>query len=148
MIQLNIKKDFIWIIDFSFDLQLHHVFYFDGDANSISWRIQTKDSTVKQKRMHTKIYQNKITNIQSKYVALHVGLFWGTGVFIIKNKDSVEIMLDNKIIYGQFKGHTKIEDEFILKKMMFIKQLITQRELKIEFKLISTDKNLSREMLS
>ena len=127
---------------------MHHVFYFDGDAKSISWRIQTKKSTVKQKRNHVKSYKNKITNLQSKYVALHVGLFWGIGVFIIKNKDDIEIMLDDKTMHDQFTGHLKIEDEFISKKMGFIKQLMIQRELKTEFKLINADKNLSREMLS
>ena len=34
--------------------------------------------------------------MQSKYVALHVALFWGIGTFNIKNKDSIKIKLDKK----------------------------------------------------
>ena len=120
-----------------------HKFYFHGDADNISWAIQTNNSIVRQNRIHAEIYKNKITDIQSKYVALHVGLFWGIGVFIIKNKDSVKIMLDEKTMYDHFTAHKEIEDEFMLKKMRFIKQLIIQRELKIEFQLINTNENLS-----
>jgi len=122
---------------------LYHVFYFNGDANKISWCIQTDNSKVRQNRTHVEIYKNKVTNIQSKYVALHVGLFWGIGVFIIKNKDSVKIMFDEKEMYDHFTTDRKIEDEFMLEKMRFIKQLIKQRELKIKFQEIKPDENLS-----
>jgi len=40
-----------------------------------------------------------VTSLQSKYIALHVGLFWGIGIFIIKNEDIVKIKLDEKIMY-------------------------------------------------
>ncbi|MDH3278960.1 MAG: hypothetical protein OEL84_03555 [Nitrosopumilus sp.] len=122
---------------------MYHVFYFNGDANKISWCIQTDNSKVRQNRTHVEIYKNKVTNIQSKYVALHVGLFWGIGVFIIKNKDSVKIMFDEKEMYDHFTTDRKIEDEFMLEKMRFIKQLIKQRELKIKFQEIKPDENLS-----
>ena len=122
---------------------MYHVFYFNGDANKISWCIQTDNSKVRQNRTHVEIYKNKITDIQSKYVALHVGLFWGIGVFIIKNKDSVKIMFDEKEMYDHFTTDRKIEDEFMLEKMRFIKQLIKQRELKIKFQEIKPDENLS-----
>ena len=122
---------------------MHHKFYFNGNADNISWVIQTDNSVVSQKRAHAEIYKNKITDIQSNYVALHVGLFWGIGVFIIKNKDSVEIMFDEKIMYDHFVSQKKIEDEFICKKMKFIKQLIMQRELKTEFQVIKPNENLS-----
>ncbi|MDH3313633.1 MAG: hypothetical protein OEM28_10875 [Nitrosopumilus sp.] len=122
---------------------MHHVFYFNGDADNISWAIQTDNSIVRQNRIHVEIYKNKITDIQSKYVALHVGLFWGIGVFIIKNKDSMKIMLDEKIMYDHFTSHKKIEDEFIMEKMRFIKQLIMERKLKIKFQVINPDENLS-----
>ena len=122
---------------------MYHVFYFNGDANKISWCIQTNNSKIRQNRTHVEIYKNKVTNIQSKYVALHVGLFWGIGVFIIKNKDSVKIMFDEKEMYDHFTTDRKIEDEFMLEKMRFIKQLIKQRELKIKFQEIKPDENLS-----
>jgi len=124
---------------------LDHVFYFNGDTKNISWVIQTDNSIVSQKRTHAEIYKNKITDIQSKYVALHVGLFWGIGVFIIKNNDSMKIMLDEKMMYDHFISQKKIEDVFILEKIKFIKQLIMQRELKVEFQGIKPDENLSIE---
>ena len=122
---------------------MDHVFYFNGDADNISWVIQTEDKIIKQNRIHAEIYKNKVTNLQSKCVALHVGLFWGIGVFIIKNKDSMKIMLDEKGMYDHFSSHKEIEDKFIVKKIRFIKQLIMQRELKIEFQLINPNENLS-----
>ncbi len=84
-----------------------------------------------------------MTEIQSKYIALHVGLFWGIGVFIIKNKDSIKIKLDEKIMYENFTLDKKIEDELIIKKIKFIRQLIKQRKLQIEFEKIDTDENLA-----
>ena len=122
---------------------MDHVFYFNGDANKISWCIQTNNSKIRQNRTHAEIYKNKVTNIQSKYVALHVGLFWGIGVFIIKNEDNVKIMFDEKEMYDHFTTDRKIKDGFMLEKMRFIKQLIKQRELKIKFQEINPDKNLS-----
>jgi len=86
-----------------------------------------------------------VTNVQSKYVALHVGLFWGIGVFIIKNEDSIKIKLDEKVMYDHFISNSKIEDEFIEKRIQFIRQLIKQRKLKIGFELIDSNKNLARK---
>jgi hypothetical protein len=124
---------------------LHHVFYSDGNAEKISWVIQTGDLKVEQNRIHAEIYKNKVTNLQSKYIALHVGLFWGIGVFIIKNEDHIKIKLDEKIMYDQFTSNSKVEDSIIVKKIHFIKQLIVQRKLEIKFELISTDDNLARK---
>ncbi len=104
---------------------MYHVFYSDGDEKKISWVIQTKDSTVEQNRVHADIYKDKVTSLQSKYIALHVGLFWGVGVFIIKNKDIVKIKLDEKIMYDHFTSN-----------------------LKIEFEIIDTDKNLARKSIN
>ena len=66
-------------------------------------------------------------------------------MFIIKNRDSVKITMDEKMMYDHFTSHSKIEDDFILEKTRFIKQLITQRELKIEFQVIDSNENISRE---
>jgi len=127
---------------------LHHVFYSDGNTKKISWVIQTRDSIVEQNRDHAEIYKDKVTNLQSKYIALHVGLFWGVGVFIIKNEDTIKIKLDEKIMYDHFTSNSKIEDEFIEKRIQFIKQLIEQRKLKIEFQMIDTGKNLARKSIN
>jgi len=127
---------------------LRHVFYSDGNTKKISWVIQTRDSIVEQNRDHAEIYKDKVTSIQSKYIALHVGLFWGVGGFIIKNKDIVKIKLDEKIMYDHFTSSLKIEDEFIEKRIQFIRQLIEQRKLKVEFEMIDTDKNLARKNIN
>jgi formate-dependent nitrite reductase cytochrome c552 subunit len=127
---------------------LYHVFYSDGNAKRISWVIQTKDSIVEQNREHADIYKDKVTSLQSKYIALHVGLFWGIGIFIIKNEDIVKIKLDEKIMYDHFTSNSKIEDEFIEKRMQFIMQLIEQRKLKMEFEMIDSDKNLARKSIT
>jgi hypothetical protein len=127
---------------------LYHVFYSDGNAKKISWVIQTKDSIVEQNREHADIYKDKVTSLQSKYIALHVGLFWGIGIFIIKNEDSIKIKLDEKIMYRHFTSNLKIQDELIEKRIRFIRQLIEQRKLKIEFEMIDTDKNLAKKNIN
>ena len=124
---------------------MHHVFYSDGSTKKISWVIKTNNSTVEQNRNHVDLYKDKVTILQSKYIALHVGLFWGIGVFIIKNEDRLKIKLDEKIMYDQFTSNSKIEDELIEKRIQFIRQLMTQRKLKTEFELIGTDENLARK---
>ena len=122
---------------------MYHEFYFDGNKKGISWTIQTENCIVKENRKHAEMYIDRLTNLQSKYVALHVGLFWGIGTFIIKNKDSLKIMCDEKIIHDHLTTTSKPEDGFISKKIGFIRQLIIQRGLKTEFEVISHDKNLS-----
>lgn len=124
---------------------MHHVFYPNGNAEKISWLIQTNESKAEQNRVHVEMYKDKVTNIQSKYIALHVGLFWGIGVFIIKNEDSIKIMLDEKTMYDQITSNSKIDDDVASKKIHFIKQLIAQRKLKVEFELINVNDNLARK---
>ena len=38
--------------------------------------IHTNKSKIEQIREHPEIYWNKVTIEQSKYIALHVGIFW------------------------------------------------------------------------
>ncbi|HEY5736604.1 MAG TPA: hypothetical protein VIS47_08655 [Nitrosopumilus sp.] len=118
---------------------MSHVFYSNGNATKISWIIKTGDSTVEQNREHVEIYKNKITDLQSKYVALHVGLFWGIGVFIIKNEDEVKIKIDEKIMFEQLAKGIMSNDQFIQKRIKFINQIIAQRKLKIKYELIQKD---------
>ena len=126
---------------------MDHIFYSDGNAKGISWIIQTKDSIIEQNREHVEIYKNKISNLQSKYVALHIGLFWGIGIFKIKNEDIVKIKLDEKIMFDQLSTDLEIKDEFIVNRIKFIKQLITQRKLKIQWDLIKQEENLANKTL-
>ncbi|MHA7646948.1 hypothetical protein [Nitrosopumilus sp. S4] len=123
---------------------MKHLFYYNGDAKNISWVIQTNESIVEQKREHVDIYRDKISNVQSKYIALHVGLFWGIGVFIIKNEDTIQIKCDDKKIFDHLSSKLKNKDEFIEKRTFFINQLINQRKLKVEFDLIEENDNLAK----
>ena len=126
---------------------MEHILYLDGNLTKISWIIQTEESLVSQNRKHTENYNNKITKIQSKYVALHVALFWGIGTFKIKNKDSIKIKLDEKIMYQQLKTEILTQDEFIKNKIKFITSLIKQRNLKVEYQIINLENNLATKIL-
>ena len=122
---------------------MKHILYLDGNTTSISWVIKTKESSISQNRKHVEEYKNKITKIQSKYVALHISLFWGIGTFNIKNEDVIKIKLDEEIMYQQLKKEIKIQDEFIKNKIKFIESFIKQRKLKIDFEIIDFEKNLA-----
>jgi len=122
---------------------LEHILFFDGNTKKISWAIKTNNSTVEQKRDHAEIYLNKVTDEQSKYIGLHIGLFWGIGTFIIRNEDSVKIAIEDKSIFDHFTTNQKNNDEFIEKRSYFINQLIKQRKLKIQYELINHEKNIA-----
>ena len=126
---------------------MDHVFYSDGNANRISWIIQTDNSIIEQSREHVDIYKNKIPKLQSKYVALHIGLFWGIGVFKIKNEDKVKIKLDEKTMFEQLSTGLKLKDEFIANRIKFMKQLTMQRKLKIQFEMIEQKDNMANKIL-
>ena len=125
---------------------MERILYSDGDLRKISWIIQTSQTVISQNRKHTENYKDKITKIQSKYVALHVALFWGIGTFNIKNEDSIKIKLDEEIIYQQLKMKIPIQDEFIKNKIKFIENFIKQRKLKVEFEIINFEKNLASKI--
>ena len=122
---------------------MEHILYSDGNFNSISWMIQTNNTSISQSRKHTENHKNKITKIQSKYVALHAALFWGIGTFIIKNEDIIKIKLDEKIMYEQLKLKIMTDDDFIKNKIKFIQMFINQRKLKVEFEIINLENNLA-----
>jgi len=122
---------------------LEHILFFDGNSKRISWVIQTDNSIVEQKREHVEIYLDKVTNQQSKYIGLHIGIFWGIGTFIIKNEDIVKITTDDKTVFEHLISNQKSDDEFIEKRTFFIRQLIEQRKLKIKYELVEPEKNLA-----
>ena len=126
---------------------MEHVLFFDGNTKRISWVIQTNNSVIEQKREHVDIYLDKITNQQSKYIGLHVGLFWGIGTFIIKNQDIVKVAIDDNSIFEHLSTNQKSHDEFIEKRTYFIRQLIEQRKLKVHYELITADKNLAAKKI-
>ena len=126
---------------------MEHILYFDGNLKKISWVILTEGQEVTQSRAHVEKYKDKITKIQSKYVALHIALFWGIGTFKIKNEDNVKIKLDEEIMFDQLNSKTKINDEFIENKIKFIQSFIKQRKLRVYFEKINTENNLSNKFL-
>ncbi|MFL2906132.1 MAG: hypothetical protein ACJZ2C_01355 [Nitrosopumilus sp.] len=113
----------------------------------ISWVIQTGGQELAQSRVHVEKYKDKITKIQSKYVALHIALFWGIGTFKIKNEDNVKIKLDEEVMFDQLNSKTKINDEFIENKIKFIQSFIKQRKLRVDFEKITNENNLSNKFL-
>ena len=104
------QKSIFWLT-----IGAYSVFRWQSGKNL--WVIQTNESIVSQTRVQTENYKDKITKIQSKYVALHVALFWGIGTFNIKNKDSIKIKLDKKIMCQQLKTQIQIQNEFIKNKI-------------------------------
>ena len=121
---------------------------FRWQSGKKSWVIQTNESFISQTRIQTENFKNKITKIQSKYVALHiVELFWSIGPFNIKNEDFIKIELDEKIIYEQLKMKTITQDEFIKNWIGFIQSFIKQRKLKVEFEIINSKNNLAEKLL-
>jgi hypothetical protein len=128
-------------------LTLEHVLFSDGNAKRISWTIQTDESKVDQKREHADLYVDRVTDEQSKYIALHVGIFWCIGTFRIKNGDTVNVMLDLKSMYEHLTNKSKINDDFIEARTDFINQLIAQRKLDIHYHLINSKENLATNLL-
>ena len=126
---------------------MEHTLFFDGNQKRISWIIQSNYSTEEQERNHVDKYLDKITNEQSKYIALHVGIFWSIGRFIIKNEDIVNVMLDSKSMYKHLTEDIENSDEFIEKRTWHLKELIAQRKLNIKYHLIEPKDDLATKLL-
>ena len=131
---------------------MKHDLFFDGNVKEYSWTIRTEKKLAEQIREHPPAYLSggklNIKNIEeSKVVALHVGIYWGLGVFIIKDNDEVNIMCDSKMIYQIFTKGKKSDNQIINDKIHFIKQLTDLRKLKVKFQLIDTKENLSTRHL-
>jgi hypothetical protein len=126
---------------------LEHTLFFDGNQKRISWLIQSNYSTEEQERDHVDKYLDKVTNEQSKYIALHVGIFWSIGRFIIKNEDIVNVMLDSKSMYKHLTEDIENSDEFIEKRTWHLKELIAQRKLHIKYHLIEPKDDLATKLL-
>lgn len=126
---------------------MDHVFYSDGNDKKISWTIETGTTRVDQVRIHIDDYYEKITVEQSKYVALHVGIFWCIGRFIIKNGDTVNIMLDQRSMFEHLAEDKNTDDPFVNSRARFIKQLIEQRKLAVTYHLAAPSSNKAADLL-
>jgi hypothetical protein len=127
---------------------MNHVYFFDGNQKRISWVIKNIQTMVEQYRDHAENYLDIVSILQSKYIALHVGIFWGIGVFIIKNGDTVRIMLDSESMYQHLSNNVTSTDSFIQRRTSFIKQLIDQRNLSVKYELIDPKHNIATRVLS
>ncbi len=126
---------------------MEHAFFSDGNSKRISWIIQSDDSSEEEDRDHVEEYLDKVTSEQSKYIALHVGIFWGIGRFVIQNEDTVNVMLDSKSMYKHLTEDDGISDDFIEKRTWYYKKLIEQRKLKIKYHLIESIDDLATKLL-
>jgi hypothetical protein len=126
---------------------MEHILYSDGNAKRICWTIKTDSTKVDQFREHADIFLDKVTDLQSKYIALHVGLFWSIGVFIIKNDDTVKIMLDSDEMITHLSTDITSQDSFAENRKRFINQLAEQRNLKLKYEKIDHEGNISSKML-
>ena len=132
---------------------MEHELFFDGNLKEYSWSIKTGKKIINQIREHPPAYLSggklDIKNKEeSRFIALHVGIYWGLGVFIIKDFDKIHVMCDSKEMYEILIQQHKTLNQIIDDKIYFINQLIGHRNLKLEYHLIEPTKNISTEHLS
>ena len=131
---------------------MEHDLFFDGNVKEYTWTIKTGEKLAEQIREHPPAYLSggklDIKDIEeSKFIALHIGIYWGLGVYIIKDYDEVNVKCDSKFMYDVFTQGKKSDNQLINDKIHFITQLTELRNLKINFQLIDTEKNLSTRHL-
>ena len=126
---------------------MEHIYYFDGDQKKISWIIENSQTRSEESRMHAEYFYDKVTTEQSKYIALHVGIFWSIGRFIIKNGDTVKIMLDLKTMFDRLVKNKSTDDISIERRMRFIDQIIQQRGLDVRYQVIDSAENKASKLL-
>ena len=131
---------------------MEHEIFFDGNTKEYSWSIKTENNIADQIREHPPAFRsggklNITNNEESKFVALHVGIYWGLGVNIIKDSDVVNVMCDSEIMFGIMTKGEKNDNEIINDKVYFINQLTNLRKLKINYKFIESRKNIATRHL-
>ena len=132
---------------------MEHELFFDGTIKKYSWAIKNESKTVHQKREHPPAYLSggKLdvkNNEESKFISLHVGIYWGLGVFIIKDHDTVNVMCDSKNMYEILTNNKKTNSQIVNDKIYFINQLTNHRNLKINYQIIESKKNLATKSTS
>ena len=132
---------------------MEHDLFFDGTIKKYSWAIKNESKTVHQKREHPPAYLSggKLdvkNNEESKFISLHVGIYWGLGVFIIKDHDTVNVMCDSKNMYEILTNNKKTNSQIVNDKIYFINQLTNHRNLKINYQIIESKKNLATKSTS
>ena len=126
---------------------MEHTLFACGTEKKISWIVKTNEDVDEEIRDHVENYLDKVTPEQSTYIALQVGIFWSIGRFIIKNEDTVNVMLDSKTMYEHLKDETDNPDKFIHERTWFLRDLIRQRKLKVNYHLIESKENLAKKLI-
>ena len=126
---------------------MFHTVFCDGNAKRICWSIKTDQKTVDQFREQAEIYVDQVTNIQATYIALHVAIFWGIGVFIIKNGDTIKIQLESDEMIKHLTTDQVSDNRLIEDKKRFIDMLAEQRSLTYQYEKIPHEQNISSKML-
>ena len=132
---------------------MEHELFFDGTTEKYTWSIKTENAVVDQTRVHPPAYLSggklDVSNTEeSKFIALHVGIYWGLGVFIIKDYDIVNVMCDSNEMYEILIKKIVTDSQLINDKIYFINQLTNHRNLKIKYQIIESGKNLATKNLS
>jgi hypothetical protein len=120
--------------------------YSDGNPRAISWAIRTPQETLLQRREQAGIYHDSITPMQARFVALHVGLFWGIGVFAIQNGGTVRFMIDDPAMMSHLESRCS-GDAFIDGRMRSIDLLVKQRGLDLSVHRIEQSENVATPLL-
>ncbi len=131
---------------------MEHKFFLDGTKDKISWIVQTGNKTSKEFRIHPPAYNSGYkldvkNEEQSKFIALHAGIYWSVGVYIIKDGDTVNVMCDSKKMYDILNSNHKISDQIINDKIHFINLFIEQRKLVVNYHLIDSNKNPASDLI-
>ena len=113
---------------------MEHRLYFDGDTDEIAWCLEGNSGSC-QVRKHAGIYLGRVADEQSRYIALHVGIFWCIGTLRIKNSDAVRVMITSKTMFDHLGRGRPPADPFIATRTAFIDQLVRQRGLKVSYHL-------------
>ena len=128
-------------------VDMEHIYFFDGDQKKISWIIKNSQTRSQESRIHAEYFYGKVTVEQSKYIALHVGIFWGIGRFIIKNGDTVKVMLDLRSMFDRLVKNKSTSDIIIERRIQFIDQIIQQRNLDFRYQMIESSQNEASKLL-
>ena len=131
---------------------MEHKLFLDGTKTKISWIIQTGSNIRKEFRIHPPAYYSGYkldvkNDEQSKFIALHVGIYWGIGVFVIKDGDTVDVMCDSKKMYDIMNSKEETTDQIINDKIHFTNLFIEQRKLIVNYHLIDSDKNPASKLI-
>ena len=132
---------------------MEHDLFFDGNVKEYSWSIKTGNEIVNQIRVHPPAYLSggKLeikNNEESRFVSLHVGIYWGLGVFIIKDYDTVNVMCTSNDMYQILSHISSTDNQIINDKVHFVEQLTNHRNLKINYQITQQENNLATKQLS